>query len=532
MNQSRKTLREQILDELRRRGDLTEETVQPPTLADFVEHTVNFELHDWQRRFLCPILERCAHEKGVRIAIHGPPQFGKSIIVSQRLPAWLLGLDPIHRVGLACYNETRSTQFGDVVKQIICSPQFGDQFPSVQVAPDAPSGRFSTAQRAALLDAQPSFTAMGLLSGFVGRGVDTLIVDDPYKSSDEARSEVINEKVWRWWSETAKVRIDPAANVLVMFHRYHEDDFAGRLLAEGFEYVRFPAIADKNEDGSDPTGRADGELLSPMRSREFLDAINEEDPLVFAGQFQGVPRPAGGGFFQREWFKVAPIPPLKAWVRFWDIAVSEKETGDFTVGALCAMGPDQKVYLKNIIRFRAEWPEAHEHILQVTKQDALECSNNGSQYAVGIDARLSQQGFFQQLMKAPIFDPDNGKEVTVALHPQKTNKDKKTLASGWAAKARLDGFRMAQDPTWNQEFIKEALAFTGSEVDRHDDQIDAVSGAYELIWALAGNYTYELEKKPEVGSPAWFGARRRRTTGEGIFRRPDQGGEYNSRFGA
>src|SRR3990167_8127964 len=101
-------VRDRIIAELERRGiDWEAELHKAPPLvplADFAEMSCNFKLHDWQRNHLCPILERCIHEKGLRIAVHGPPRFGKSFIVSQRLPAWLIGLDPTHRVGVACYN--------------------------------------------------------------------------------------------------------------------------------------------------------------------------------------------------------------------------------------------------------------------------------------------------------------------------------------------------------------------------------------------------------------------------------------------
>jgi phage terminase large subunit-like protein len=498
--------REKIIAELERRGidwqeALSQKGPPPPSLADFVESTVNFKLHDWQRNNLCPILERCVHEKGLRLAVHGPPRYGKSIIVSQRLPAWLMGLDPTHRIGVACYNETRAGEFGDVVKQIMCSPQYQDTFPNVFVKHDAPSGRFSTRQRMALLDAQASYTAMGLLSGFVGRGVDTLIVDDPYKSADEARSEVINEKVWRWWSETAKVRIDTDANVIVMFHRYHEDDFAGRLLADGFEYVRFPAIADENEDGSDPTGRQVGELLSPMRSAEFLQTIQDADVMTWLGMFQGRPRPPEGAFFLRDWFKTGIIPVLDLKVRYWDLATSVKQTGDWTVGALGGIDPLQRFCLEDVIRFKAEWPDVAAKIAEVTEREAWEASQRGIRYVVGVDARLSQQGFFQQLMRMRIFNPE-GEGMTVPLWPDKFTGDKKQSASGLAADMKYGRFVMKSDPSWNEPFVNECLAFTGNDTDT-DDQVDAASGLHRLVWSLTGGIRKD-QKEAEAGSPAWF----------------------------
>lgn len=486
------------------------------SLPDFVEETVNFKLHDWQRSYLCPQLERCLTEKGLRIAIHGPPQYGKSIIVSQRFPAWLFGMDPDHRFGLACYNETRATEFGEVCKNLMLSPQYAEMFPGVNIRKDAPSGRFSTRQREAMRDAQPSFAAMGLLSGFTGRGVDTLVMDDPYKSADEARSETINDKVWRFWSETAKPRIDTEANVVVMFHRYHDNDFAARLIDEGFEYLRFPAIADQNEDGSDPTGRRVGELLSSIRTREFLQMIEEEDPMVFLGMFQGRPRPPEGAFFKADWFIKGESPPLDLVVRYWDLATSAKETGDWTASAKGGVGPGQTFYLQNMIRFRAEWPDVFQKIVEVTEREAMEAKARGFKYVVGVDARISQQGFFQQLMRHSLFDME-GQGLKVPLWADKTPGDKKERAGGWAACARNGRFRIANDPEWNSPFVKECLAFTGQPTDT-DDQVDAVSGLYELIWSLKGGVNIgKQETQPGTRAALDKLLKSNKRNGRGVF---------------
>jgi hypothetical protein len=61
---------------------------------------------------LCRRLQELATTTGRRLLICAPPQFGKSVIVSQRFPAWLLGEKPTHRVKVACYNVTHATKFG------------------------------------------------------------------------------------------------------------------------------------------------------------------------------------------------------------------------------------------------------------------------------------------------------------------------------------------------------------------------------------------------------------------------------------
>jgi phage terminase large subunit-like protein len=330
-------------------------------------------LHPWQKDHLCPILDRLRHEKGLRILLHGPPQYGKSIIVSQRLPAYLIGHDPLHRVGLACYNESHSENFGAVIRDICSSAEYARDFPESSISANAAMGEFSTGPRAALRDAQPSFKALGLLSGFVGRGVDTLIVDDPYKSAADAFSEAVNTAVWRWWTQTAKPRVKPETNVVVMFHRYHLDDLAGKLQREGgWEYYRFPALADANEDGSDPTGRAIGEPLSPMRTAEQLEQLRLADPFTFAGQFQGVPVPDSGGMFQTTRINL-DIPPAKfvRRVRAWDIAATPRG-GDYSAGVLMGLDASGRYWILDVILLQGSPDEVDAQIDAAAQRDGRE----------------------------------------------------------------------------------------------------------------------------------------------------------------
>ena len=344
---------------------------RPASLTEFAERTVAFRLHPWQRDHLCPILERLRTEKGLRVLLHAPPQFGKSILTSQRLPAYLIGSDPNTRVGLACYNETHAANFGAVIRDIMASPEYAAMYPQSAIGRDVSAGEFSTAARKARRDAQPSFKAMGLLSGFVGRGVDTLVIDDPYKSATDAFSEAVNGAVWRWWSQTARPRLSDETNVVVMFHRYHDEDLAGRLLSGGgWEYYRFPAIADANADGADPTGREVGEPLSPIRTLAELAALQAADPVTFAGQFQGIPIPETGNFFAAGKIAVhdaAPLGIVRA-VRAWDIASSEGR-GDFTAGVKVGTDADGRFWILDTVLGQWGPEEADAQILQTAATD-------------------------------------------------------------------------------------------------------------------------------------------------------------------
>src|SRR5688572_24955104 len=150
-----------------------------PTLSRFIESTCTFKLEPWQE-VICNRLALLPYQTGQRLLIHGPPQFGKSIIISQRYPSWKLGVKPLSRVRLACYNLTHAERFSKVNLSIMRGADFKGFFPSenCEVPEKCPADEWSTKARAKLLDANPSFKALGLGSGFTGLGVDDLIIDD------------------------------------------------------------------------------------------------------------------------------------------------------------------------------------------------------------------------------------------------------------------------------------------------------------------------------------------------------------------
>src|SRR4029077_11346634 len=104
-----------------------------PSFQEFVEKTTNFQLHEWQKNHLVPLLESLVDtptpntqdlapttpKRAKRILIHAPPQFGKSILVSKRFPAWALGKNPLLRIILAGYNVGHAASFCEVVRDIM-----------------------------------------------------------------------------------------------------------------------------------------------------------------------------------------------------------------------------------------------------------------------------------------------------------------------------------------------------------------------------------------------------------------------------
>lgn len=416
------------------------------------------------------------------------------------------------------YNIDHSTEFGEVIRDLMRSDYFKSVAPQGAwlEREDCSVKAFRTNARAATLDGDYSFRALGFQSGFTGKGADCLVGDDPYANPEDAMSEAVNGRTIRTYQNQIKLRVGADAPLIFMYHRYHERDLGGHLLDEGnWTNLRFPCIADSrdNEDGSDITNRNDGELLSDLWPDSHIQNIRETDPYIFASMYQGRPKPSEGGFIKREDLRTGSVPPTDLLVRYWDLATSVKETADWTVGALGGIGPNQIFYVKDVERFRMEWPDACARIAELTEQEAYECQRKGIKYAVGIDARLSQQGFFQQLMRQRIFSPE-GEGLKVQLWPDRSPGDKKERASGWVADARHGRLILGVGP-WNEAFINECLAFTGEDIDT-DDQVDAVSGLHNLLWSLKGGIKHDRQQSVP-GSNAWLDKLIKSKPREGVF---------------
>ncbi len=54
-------------------------------------------------------------------------------------------------------------------------------------------------------------TTAGVGGPITGKGAHLLIIDDPIKNDEEARSPMIRQKQWDWWQSTASTRLRPGA---------------------------------------------------------------------------------------------------------------------------------------------------------------------------------------------------------------------------------------------------------------------------------------------------------------------------------
>ena len=160
-----------------------------------------------------------------RLMVFMPPRHGKSLLSTQIFPAWYLGRNPERSIITATYSQDLSDDFGRNVRNFVNDPYTAAVFPELKVSEDSNSmKRFMTSGGGA-------YYAVGRGAAITGRGAHLLLIDDPIKDMEEARSENVRRTLHDWYSSVAFTRLQPRGR-----RGHHPDTLAsrrpGRLAAQ------------------------------------------------------------------------------------------------------------------------------------------------------------------------------------------------------------------------------------------------------------------------------------------------------------
>ncbi|MBF0350911.1 MAG: phage terminase large subunit [SAR324 cluster bacterium] len=395
-----------------------------------------------------------------------------SELVSRRLPAWILGRLPKSQVIMASYSQGLANAMSRKVRGILQSETYQAIFKT----------RLSQERSAVeewLTEDEGVFKAAGVGGGITGHGFTHGIIDDPIKNREEAESKTVRESIWDWYTSTFYTRQQKGASILINMTRWHEDDLAGRVIkqqtqdanSEKWTILSFPAICEAEKHPDDP--RIEGEPLWPDFKNEF-DLAHVRSTLGiydWTALFQQKPAPAGGARIQRGWFNIISsneLPDGLQWVRFWDLAVSARKTADFTASCALAVGRDSTIYIKDMIRMRDEWPKVRKTITQTALNERIH---------VGIEEAGQMKGFIDDLL-------DDRTLAGISIKGFRPDQDKLTRSLPWITRAEAGKVKLVRG-TWINDFLNECQVFTGAG-DANDDQIDCVSGAYQMVASSTG----------------------------------------------
>lgn len=290
------------------------------SLQAFTEYTTPRWVAGRLHRTICEQLERIERGEIDRLMLLLPPQHGKSTIASRRFPAFSLARNPLHDVISASATHELAEDFGRDVRNCISSPEMRSLFPGLKLAEDSQAkGKWSTQDGG-------SYYATGIGGALFGRGATRAILDDPFASWEDAQSELSRNRVWDWYTGTLYNRVRPGGAIVLIQHRMHEADLAGRLIEQmkagkdQWEIVNLPAIG------------PEGALWPERYNIAALERIRlNTHALKWSSLYQQNPMPEEGLFFKREWFDFfdpQTLPPCHKYMS-GDFAVTDGG-GDFT----------------------------------------------------------------------------------------------------------------------------------------------------------------------------------------------------------
>ena len=314
------------------------------SFQSFIEYMKpNYQM-TWMHKLLANVLQTFVESKtNHRLMVFMPPRHGKTEQISRMLPAWLFGHCPDFKIIACSYGADLARMLNRDVQRIMDSEAYLKVFPNTKLS----KSRVKTATSGSWLRNSDMFEvvghggqyiASGVGGGVTGKGANIVLLDDLLKNMDEARSSLIRNKIFDFYTSTAYTRLEPPGKVCIVNTRWHEDDICGRLLdesrrnpnADKWKVLSFPAICEHEENRLDE--RLIGQALWPERfPLERLNAIKATvGPTVFNALFQQRPAPAEGGLFKKHcWQFYKEIPQLDTIVQSWDLAFKGTSTSDF-----------------------------------------------------------------------------------------------------------------------------------------------------------------------------------------------------------
>jgi len=389
-----------------------------------------------------------------------PPRHGKSELISHYFPAWILGNWPYKHVILGSYEADFAESWGRKARTVL--DDVGDQVFGVALDSKQKSAKSWATNKGG------SMNTAGVGGPMTGKGAHVLVIDDPVKNFEEAMSPTQRKRAWEWWQSVAYTRLEPGASVVIMMTRWHEDDLAGRILAEtdeDWEIIEMPAIADSLDD---PLGRDIGQALCPQRytEKDFARIQGSVGKYVWQSLYQQKPSTFEGSIIMRKWWTYYVNETLPRSfdevIQSWDMTFKDTKVSDFVVGQVWGRRKANR-YLLDQVRDRMTFTETQRAVERLSKKwpiarrKLVEAKANGP--AIVDSLKNTVSGLIE-------FDPKASKESRVfAVTP--------SIESGniWIPHKNVATFDV-------QEFVDECARFpTGM----HDDQVDAMTQAL-LYW--------------------------------------------------
>lgn len=172
-----------------------------------------------------------------------------------------------------------------------------------------------------------------------------------------------------------------------------------------------------------------------------------------------------GEAIKPEWFNHVRASMPTRGVRGWDIAVTIKNSNDYSAGALLSTHNGHWI-LHDMSHGRWDYPQLRRKIIECAQRD-------GKSVIIAIEEAGQQRAIIDDIRSLPEL-------AGYTIRAIKPHGDKAARANPWISRAQLGAFDVCAG-SWVNNFLYECASFTLDGKSINDDQIDAVSIAYAAL---------------------------------------------------
>lgn len=231
-----------------------------------------------------------------------------------------------------------------------------------------------------------------------------------------------------------------------------------------------------------------------LDAESYLGNLEELDHHTRAQLLEGDwdARPPGD-LFRAAWFEIVDtIPAGCRWVRFWDLAATERSESnpdpDWTVGLRLGAHPNGLFFVEDVIRRRRRSAEIEARAKAAGERDGI-----GTRVLLEQEPGSSGKTVVDHWIRNVL----PGRAVR-GIRSSGSKFERATVASSRAERGLI---KIKRAP-WNTAFLAELEAFSEDDSDYdHDDQVDALSGAIAAVAVTSAGVKTVAYKQRGGGEP-------------------------------
>lgn len=408
--------------------------------------------------------------------INTPPQHGKSTTITETLPSWYLMKHPDESVIQVSYGDDLAERFGK--RNLEKVKEHGHIF-GVEVDP-----KKATSREFQILGRKGRMISKGIGSGLTGHSGHLIIIDDPVKNREQADSERTRDSVWSEFTDSIISRTQAGSKIVLIMTRWHEDDLAGRILAEMPDVVTYVNYECECESDDDPLGRRKrvqredgtvemGEALCPEigKGQKWLEEfkklhISENGRRSWEALYQGHPTIMEGNLLKKAWWEYYNADDYRdGRMRFdqmiasLDATFKDGEKNDYV--ALEIWGKiENRYYLVDLIN-------EHLNFADTVRKLRLMIARYPRLGAIYIEDKANGPAIITTL-----------KNEVAGIIPVSPDASKESRVNAISFLIEAHNVYLPRDREFTHKFVEQCAKFPN---DKHDDMVDSMSMALNKL---------------------------------------------------